>query len=149
MEISPEKIAELRIKHLELIQAIVARLANQGATLKNYCITVTTAVCGFAVTLQHPIVALLALLPILTFAAVDTKYLSTERRFRALFDRVRQEDWAIMPSFEFDHLSVPEASIWATFLSWSILGFYAPLAIGVVVVIGILGAVYGLSLIHI
>jgi hypothetical protein len=51
-----------------------------------------------------------------------------------------------MPSFEFDHLSVPEASIWATFLSWSILGFYAPLAIGVVVVIGILGAVYGRSI---
>lgn len=143
MKVSPEKVAELRVKHLELLQAVVARLANQGATLKNYCITVTTAVCGFAVTLQHPIVALLALLPILTFAALDTKYLSTERRFRALFDRVRAEDWTIMPSFEFNHLSVPEPSNWATFWSWSIFGFYAPLAIGVAAVVGILGAVYG------
>jgi hypothetical protein len=143
MTISPEKVAELRVKHLEFLQAVITRLANQGATLKNYCITVTTAVCGFAVTLQHPIVALLALLPIFTFAVLDAEYLSTERRFRALFDRVRREEWANMPSFELDPLSMPELTNGNAFWSWSILGFYAPLAIGVGVVIEVLGAVYG------
>ena len=63
MELDPGKIAELRVKHLEMVQGVVARLAGQGATIKNYCITVTTAVCGFAISLQRPFVALLALFP--------------------------------------------------------------------------------------
>jgi uncharacterized protein (DUF486 family) len=80
--ISPEKIAELSVKHLEMIQAVVARLASYGAALKNYCLTLTTAVCGFAITLQRPLVAALALLPIVIFAVLDAQYLQVERRLR-------------------------------------------------------------------
>lgn len=143
MNISVEKIADLRLKQLELIQAIITRLSNQGATLKNYCITVATAVCGFAVTLRCPSVALLALLPITTFALLDANYLSTERRFRKVYDRIRAEDWETMPSFEFDHLNVAESSYWATLRSWSIIGFYLPLFVAVAAVIAILGVFYG------
>ena len=46
MELDPGKIAELRVKHLEMVQGVVTRLAGQGATIKNYCITVTTAVAA-------------------------------------------------------------------------------------------------------
>jgi uncharacterized membrane protein len=143
LSIAPEKIAELRVKHLEMAQAVVARLANQGATLKNYCVTVTTAACGFAVTSQHAIFALLALIPIITFAALDTKYLHAERRFRAVFNQIRAEDWGTLPSFEFDHKNVSVASYWTAFRSWSVLGFYAPLALGVAIVVIILGVAYG------
>ena len=98
MTISPDKVAELRLKHLEMLQSAVARMAGVGVSLKNYCITLTTAVCGFSITLQRPLVALLALLPITTFALVDAQYLRIERRFRALFDRVRSEDWGTFPA---------------------------------------------------
>jgi hypothetical protein len=60
MTISPDKVAELRLKHLEMLQSAVARMAGVGVTIKNYCITITTAVCGFSITLQRPSVALLA-----------------------------------------------------------------------------------------
>jgi hypothetical protein len=76
----------LQVKQLEMVQAIIARLGNYGATLKNYCITLTMAVCGFAITLQRPVVAVLALLPIIIFALLDAQFLRTERRFRGLFD---------------------------------------------------------------
>jgi hypothetical protein len=40
----------VRVKPLELIQAIVTRIANyHAATLKNYCITLATAIARFAV----------------------------------------------------------------------------------------------------
>ena len=52
-----EKIAELRIKHLETLQALITRMAGYGAAFKSNCITVTTAVIGFAFTLHRPTVA--------------------------------------------------------------------------------------------
>jgi hypothetical protein len=143
MELDPGKIAELRVKHLEMVQGVVARLAGQGATIKNYCITVTTAVCGFAITLQRPFVALLALFPIVIFALLDAQYLRVERRFRALFDQFRREDWRELPSFEISLNAAPEIAYASVLCSWSIFNFYAPLALGVVIVVLLARCVHG------
>jgi hypothetical protein len=89
MTIEPEKIAKLRVKHLEMLQAVVARMASQGATTKNFCITLTTASCGLALTLQKPLVALLGIMPIAICSLLDSQFLKLGRRFRGLFDRVR------------------------------------------------------------
>ena len=53
----PEKIAELRVKHLEMMQGLVTRMAGYGASFKSFCITVVTAVLGLAFTLHRPAVA--------------------------------------------------------------------------------------------
>ena len=143
MELDPGKIAELRVKHLEMVQGVVTRLAGQGATIKNYCITVTTAVCGFAITLQRPFVALLALFPIVIFALLDAQYLRVERRFRALFDQFRREDWGELPSFQISLNAAPEIAYVSVLRSWSIFNFYAPLALGVVIVVLLARCVHG------
>jgi hypothetical protein len=135
VSLSADKIADLHAKQLELIQAIVTRIANYGATLKNYCITLTTAVCGLALTLHRPVVAFLALLPILVFAILDAQFLRVERRFRGLFDRLWREEWAVAPTFEIDLRAAPPVSLFGTLVSWSIAIFYVPLLIGVAVVI--------------
>jgi uncharacterized protein (DUF486 family) len=135
LEIAAEKIAELRVKHLEMVQSIVARMASYGASFKSYCITVTTATCGFAITLQRPLVALVAVLPVAIFAVLDAQYLRVERRFRALFDRLRLEDWGTIPSFEINLKTAPPIGYWGVLFSWSIVSFYAPLSIGVVIVV--------------
>jgi hypothetical protein len=85
MTIPSDKITELRVKHLEMIQAIISRVANKGATLKNYCLTLVTAICGLAVSLQRPLAAAMAFLPVVIFALLDDQYLRVERRFRHLF----------------------------------------------------------------
>jgi hypothetical protein len=136
------KAADLKVKHLEMVQAIVSRMSNQSATIKNYCITVTTAVCGFAITLQRPLVALLAVFPITTFALLDAQYLRLERCFRALFDRVRLADWGTPPDFEINLKTAPTVRYWSTVCSWSILTFYAPLALGVGLVVLVAGCIY-------
>lgn len=143
MSISADKFADLRVKHLELIQAVISRMASYGATLKNFSITLTTAVCGFAVTLQRPSAALLAILPVAICAGLDARYLCNERRFRGLYDKVRQEDWATCPTFEISlHASPPERFV-ACLFGWPILWFYAPLAGAVILVSILAGYSYG------
>src|SRR5690348_8711135 len=97
MAISTDKIADLRVKQLEMVQGIVARIASYGANLKNYCITLTTAICGFAISLQKPLVTVSAVVPIVIFALLDAQFLRVERRFRGLFDQLRLEDWSTPP----------------------------------------------------
>jgi histidine triad (HIT) family protein len=143
MSLDSAKIADLRAKHLEMIQAVVLRMSNQAGSVKNYCITVTTAVCGFAITLQQPLLALLAVLPIAAFALVDAQYLRLERCFRALYERARGEPWDVLPTFELNLKSAPPERYWGTLLSWSISSFYVPLAAAVVIVVVVARFVYG------
>jgi|AraplaDrversion2_2_1032049.scaffolds.fasta_scaffold106570_2 hypothetical protein len=138
--LAPEKIAELRVKHLEMVQSLVTRMAGYGVSLKNYCITVVTAVLGFSFTLQRPAVAALALLPLIAFALLDAQYLRVERRFRALFDEIRRQDWDTPPTFEINLKAAPAVPYALALRSWSILSFYGPLALGVV--IAVIGARY-------
>jgi hypothetical protein len=135
---SPEKIAELRVKHLEMVQSLITRMAGYGASFKSYCITVVTAVIGFALTAHKPNIIWLALLPLLAFALADAQYLRVERRFRDVFNLVRQESWDQIPSFAINLEHAPAESYLSAALSWSIIGFYAPLTIGVI--ISVLGA---------
>jgi hypothetical protein len=143
MTISPEKALELRVKHLEMIQAVITRVANNGATLKNYCLTLATAICGFAVSLQRPLAAAMAFLPVVIFALLDAQYLRVERRFRCLFDQARQADWSMLPTFEIDLAKAPPVKYLAVLSSWSILIFYAPLAIAIAAIVLISGHVNG------
>jgi hypothetical protein len=46
LPISADKIVDLRVKELEILQAVIARLTNYGATLKNYCTTQSAASSG-------------------------------------------------------------------------------------------------------
>jgi len=143
VEIGPDKIADLRVKQLEMVQAIVARVAGNGASLKNWCITVTTAVCGFAISVRRPLVALVAVVFILLFALLDAQYLRVERQFRALFGKLRSEDWGTFPSFEIDLTNAPHVSYSSVLLSWSIVNFYVPLAVAVAIVVLIARRLYG------
>ena len=136
--VTPDKIAELRVKHLEILQGLISRMAGYGASFKSYCITLVTAVIGFAFTLHRPAVVALALLPVVAFAVADAQYLRVERRFRGLFNLVRQEGWDTVPSFEINLQQAPAEAYLSAATSWSIVWFYAPLAVGVL--LAVLGA---------
>lgn len=132
MPVPQDKVTELRVKELEMVQAIISRLAGYGAVIKNWCITVTTAVCGFGLTHRPPLV-LLAFFPIVIFSILDAEYLRVERRYRALFDRLRGEDWERMPAFNLRADGTPMIEFANVYGSWSILSFYLPVAVGVAV----------------
>ncbi len=129
MAISTDKLVDGRIKHLEMLQAIIARMAGQGASLKNYCITLVTAICGLALSLKTPTLALLSFLPILVLWLLDAQYLRLERRFRALFDQVRTESWETQPTFKTAPRDTPPQGYWHSFGSWSLSSFYVAAAL--------------------
>jgi hypothetical protein len=127
---------EVWMKYLEMVQAIVARLSAQSASFKNYCITLVTAIIGFGITATNVNIVALAALPIVAFGYLDARYLRLERGFRTLFDHIRGEDWTTRPSFDLDlkKAQFERHPFLKAIVTWTILGFYGPLLIGVVTV---------------
>lgn len=133
--LSPEKNADLSLKHLEMIQSIVLRMGNYSASVKNFCITITIALLGFSVTRNSTWLVLTSFVPVIVFGLVDAQYLRLERRFRCLYDDVRKRDLTVTPNFALDLSSVPRISLWKVISSWSIASFYGSLIVGLLVVL--------------
>jgi hypothetical protein len=77
-------------KHLEFIQSAVGRMASNLFLLKGWTITLIAALFALAAKDSNKTYFLIAYLPALMFWALDGYFLSQERRFRALYDRVRK-----------------------------------------------------------
>lgn len=76
-----------RIKHMEMIQAVVARLAGNSSLVKGWAITLTGAFLGFAVNNEDSGLAAAALVPIFFFWLLDAYYFHAASRFSASSSR--------------------------------------------------------------
>lgn len=76
----PEEFEEAELKHLEFIQGVIARLAQNSFLLKGWSVTLVAAILA----LTTPSTVLLAIFPALTFWGLDAFYLGQERHFREL-----------------------------------------------------------------
>ena len=78
---------ELRLRHLDMIQVVVARHAQNSFAVRGWSVTVVSAVFAVAVTQDQAPSAtvLVALAPTLIFWGLDAYYLWNERLFRALY----------------------------------------------------------------
>lgn len=81
-----------KLKHLELIQNVINRLANSSFFLKGWTVIFVAAVLGFATKDSKPMYVWLAAIPTISFWALDGFYLNQERLFRRLYDTVRETD---------------------------------------------------------
>jgi hypothetical protein len=84
--------------HLQMIQAIIARLGSQSTTVKGWCVTVTAALLGFGTSRSSSLFAAVAMYVVFAFAVLDAYYLSLERAYRSLYDRVvdgQATDWRL------------------------------------------------------
>jgi hypothetical protein len=79
------------VKHLEMIQAIVARLASNSFFIKGWTLTVAGAAFGFAANRTDWRVAAIGSGVVLGFWALDSFYLRQERLYRMLYNQVRQD----------------------------------------------------------
>lgn len=81
-----------KLKHLELIQNVINRLANSSFFLKGWTVIFVAAVLGFATKDSKPMYVWLAAIPTISFWGLDGFYLNQERLFRRLYDTVRETD---------------------------------------------------------
>lgn len=82
---------DAKLKHLEFIQAAIARMATNSFLFKGWAITIAAALAGFAtVDTKHGLL-IIALITTLMFWALDGYYLWLERCFIALYQAVSQK----------------------------------------------------------
>lgn len=77
------------VKHLEMVQAVVSRMASNSFLLKGWTVTLTAALFALAAKDSKVVFAVIALLPALSFWGLDAYYLRQERLFRKLYDELR------------------------------------------------------------
>ena len=81
-----------RVKHLEMIQAVISRLGNEAALIRGWALTVSSAFFAFAAQNFSWRVAAVGLLPVVAFWGLNAYYLRAERQYRKLYDRVRKRE---------------------------------------------------------
>lgn len=131
------------LKHLEFIQAIVARMAQSSVQTKSLLLPVVVATYGYALTQKSVSVSLLGIAAVLLFGYIDASYLRQEQAYRRLYNAVIEGTKEIpllsLNLAEDTELVCEEKSFWKksgevikewvfldpkVWLSWSIFPFY-------------------------
>ncbi len=117
---------EDRRKHIELVSKVVDRMASASAAAKGWSITFAGAAFGVAVVRTSWFIFLLGIGALVVFGFLDGQYLHTEKKFRDLYAAIVRN--------EIEPLSMDTTCLGArrtrdSHRSWSVLGFYGPLAL--------------------
>lgn len=80
---------EKKLKHLEMLQAVIVRMGNNSFLLKGWSVTLVSALFAIAIQEKVKVFIALAYFPAFIFWALDGFYLWQERLFRALYEHVR------------------------------------------------------------
>lgn len=124
-----------RIRHLELIQSAINRMATNAFVLKGWSVTLAAALFALAAKDSNAKLAWVALLPAVAFWSLDAFYLRQERLYRCLYNRVRLEAGTNDP-FTLD-TTCCEAQVPAllqTGLAMSVVGIHGVIVLAVVLV---------------
>ncbi|MER6791691.1 hypothetical protein [Amycolatopsis mediterranei] len=129
------KVTTELIKHLEMIQAVVTRLASNSFLIKGWTLTVSAAFYGFTVNKNDWRLGAMGSAVGVVFWFLDSYYLRQERMYRCLYDEVRSEQNSI-PIFSLNarkyHKRVTRRG---AFFSTTLSFFYGPIvAVGLILV---------------
>lgn len=80
---------EKKLKHLELLQNVISRMASNSFLIKGWCVTLVAALLALASQNSNTKYVIVALLPTVMFWILDSYFLRQERLFRKLYDQVR------------------------------------------------------------
>ena len=81
-------VAEERVRHLEMIQSVITRMATNSFILKGWAITLVSGVFVLATKESSTLYFLIAYIPLITFWFLDSYYLQLERKYRVLYNAV-------------------------------------------------------------
>lgn len=72
-------------KHMDYVQAVITRLANNSFVMKGWALTLSSALLGLAASQGQAMLACAAVVPAMAFWLLDTYFLRQERAFREMF----------------------------------------------------------------
>jgi len=79
---------EQKIKHLEFIQGVINRMSNNSFILKGWSVTLISALFALSANNANGFFVFLAYIPAICFWGLDGYFLSQERKFRELYNKV-------------------------------------------------------------
>lgn len=118
-----------QIKHLEFIQATVARLGNNSFLIKGWAITLIAAFAGFSLSQDSWQIALAGVVPTAAFCVLDAYYLCQERRYRRLYDDVRLRTPGMVPFLMDPSGYAGQVRLRQTLMSPTVITFYGTVAV--------------------
>lgn len=126
---------ERKLKHLELIQGVVNRLAANSFRIKGWSVVLVSALVVLSAR-EGSESTFIAIVPVLFFWGLDGYFLWQERLFRALYDHIR-----VLPEddIDFSMNTSPFRRGWnrawlGTTFSITLVAFYLALTIAIVLV---------------
>lgn len=130
---------EGKIEYLQLIQEAICRMSTTSAIFKGFAATIVAGISAISYSTASSCILMISFLPVVSFAVLDIYYLKLERKFRFLFDKVRNDEHEIDFSMELtkDPLEIisAKASISDCIKSPSIYLFYPIMLIILFIVI--------------
>ena len=127
---------DAKLKHLEFIQGVVNRLASASFQMKGWSVVLVSALLVLlAGSSRQGFTDFFVLsIPILMFWALDGYFLSQERRFRCLYDHVRQLkeceiDFSMTDPADTGSLGGPVGRWFGATFSFTLLVFHGGLAL--------------------
>lgn len=131
---------EKKLKHLELVQGVINRMANNSFMLKGWAVTLVAGIFALANKDTDKLYFLVAYVPVIVFWGLDAYYLLQERLYRSLYDKVRKTeeneiDFSLKATIE--ELNYANNCYFSCFFSKTELWFYFPLAMvctGIIVI---------------
>jgi hypothetical protein len=135
---------EKKIKHLEMIQGVISRMASNSFMLKGWAVTLIAGIYALSGKDNDKMYFLVAYIPIILFWVLDTYYLFQERLYRAMYSKVQRTEES-----KIDFSMVASAAEFgddkknnyvSCLFSLTELGFYLPLAVvcaGIIIITGL------------
>lgn len=121
-----------KIKHMEMIQGIINRMASNSFALKGWSVTLVAGIFALASKDANKVYFLIAYAPIIIFWGLDAYYLLQERLYRSLYNKVRQmdeKDIDFNMNTKLSEFQNKKNSYCNCFCSITELWFYFPLAL--------------------
>lgn len=118
-------------KHLEFIQASISRMSGNLFLLKGWSVTLIAALFALAAKDTNKAYIVVAYFPLFIFWFLDGYFLAMERRFRSLYEHVRQlkeEDIDFSMNTDLYKVDQKNQWIWALF-SRTLFPYYVTLAL--------------------
>ena len=81
-----------KMKHLELIQGIINRMASNSFMLKGWAVSLVSGIFVLASKDTDKLYFLVAYIPVTVFWFLDAYYLFQERLYRSLYEKVQNTD---------------------------------------------------------
>lgn len=119
---------EKKLKHLEMIQSVISRMAQNSFLIKGWSVTLTAAIFVLADKDSNSHFVFIALLPSIAFWGLDGYFLRQERLFRKLYEQVTLQTPDEITFTMKTQLYENEVSEWmGTVFSKTLIAFHLPI----------------------